>query len=272
MRCFVDASLIFDCGGDDFRTQVTFVSARDHLPGLEEQGESRGHWNQNSAWYSIKEQDRNIFAFEVQTSDYGYNSGRSYYFGTRSKEERGMWVSKMQDTITASKLKRQAEENSRWTLAQIRCKRFYDSDLLQGCVAFLIFGNFVANVAQSELQPTPGSSADSSFTSVDTFFTGNLNSRSSHYSVTVDNRISFWTEQRLSKFSQNYEGRKMTAPFFSYFRFGTVCESVRQLVLAVFLRRVVGEILRLVSSLTRLSLTDLFFSMISRSASILLLW
>ncbi len=152
---------------------MTFVSSRDHLPGLGEVNESKGRWNQNSAWYSIKEQDRNIFAFEVQTIDDGYNSGRSYYFGTRSKEERGLWVSKLQDTITASKLKRQAEENSRWMLAQIQCKRFYDSDFLQGCVAFLIFSNFIVNIAQSELQPTPGSNADSSFTSVDTFFTGN---------------------------------------------------------------------------------------------------
>uniref|UniRef100_A0A7S0QNQ4 EF-hand domain-containing protein n=1 Tax=Cryptomonas curvata TaxID=233186 RepID=A0A7S0QNQ4_9CRYP len=161
-----------DCMRDNiFLHEVTFVSSRDHLPGLGEQNESKGQWNQNSAWYSIKEQDRNIFAFEVQTTDHGYNSGRSYYFGTRSKEERGLWVSKMQDTITASKLKRQAEENSRWTLAQIHCKRFYDSDFLQGCVAFLIFSNFVANVAQSELQPIAGSFADSSFTNVDTFFT-----------------------------------------------------------------------------------------------------
>ncbi len=153
-------------------TQVTFVSSRDHLPGLGEQSASKGQWNQNSAWYSIKEQDRSIFAFEVQTTDHGYNSGRSYYFGTRTKEERGLWVSKMQESITACKLKRQAEENSRWILAQILCKRFYDSDFLQGCVAFLIFGNFVANVAQSELQPIAGIYADSAFTSVDTFFTG----------------------------------------------------------------------------------------------------
>ena len=113
-----------------------------------------------------------MFAFEVQTEDDGYNSGRSYYFGTRDKEERGLWISRLQDAIIACKKKKLAEESTAFDIAQIRCKRFYNSDFLQGIVAFLIFGNFVANVAQSEMQPTPGSSADSAFTSLDTFFTG----------------------------------------------------------------------------------------------------
>lgn len=151
--------------------QVTFVSSRDQLPGLAESS-SKANWNKNSTWYSIKEQDKNMFAFEVQTADHGYNSGRSYYFGTQTKEARSVWVSRLQDAVMACKKRKLAEENSKLAMAQIRCKRFYDSTFLQGVVAFLIFGNFVANVAQSEMQPTPGSSADSSFTSLDTFFTG----------------------------------------------------------------------------------------------------
>ena len=50
-------------------------------------------------------------------------------------------------------------------------KEVYDSNLVQGFVAILIFGNFLANAAQSELLPERGTTEDRIFHVVDLTFT-----------------------------------------------------------------------------------------------------
>ena len=158
-----------------YTEQVTFVSKRDQVPGLNASSSPRQQsvgWNQSAAWHQIKEKDEKIFAFEVQTHEEGYNSGRSYYFRAETQERRNEWVAAIGDAVTACKLRKQAANSSKLRLARIRCKKIYDSGTMQGFVACLIFGNFIANVAQAEVQPEAGSLQEASFNASDTFFTG----------------------------------------------------------------------------------------------------
>ena len=53
----------------------------------------------------------------------------------------------------------------------IQVKAVYDSFYVQGFVAILIFGNFLANAAQSELLPERGTEQDQIFNIIDLTFT-----------------------------------------------------------------------------------------------------
>ena len=108
---------------------------------------------------------------QVQTSEQGYNSGRSYYFGVPSQEERALWVDGIKKAIESAAI---AERRRTGILNRVRLRASsaYHSRWVQGLVALLILANFVSNATQCQLLPPPGSATDSLFNTVDLFFTG----------------------------------------------------------------------------------------------------
>jgi hypothetical protein len=146
-------------------------------------------------WGSIKDQDKSIHAFEVisltpyfhpghtvivslicstmqvQTSEKGFNSGRSYYFGASSPQERLAWVDAIRAAVKSAEISFRRRNTSLTTRMRQKTKAFYQSGQFQTLVALLIFANFVSNATQSELQPQPGSVLDNMFNTIDIFFT-----------------------------------------------------------------------------------------------------
>ena len=108
---------------------------------------------------------------QVQTSEQGYNSGRLYYFGVPSQEERALWVDGIKKAIESAAI---AERRRTGILNRVRLRASsaYHSRWVQGLVALLILANFVSNATQCQLLPPPGSATDSLFNTVDLFFTG----------------------------------------------------------------------------------------------------
>jgi hypothetical protein len=108
---------------------------------------------------------------QVQTSEKGFNSGRSYYFGASSPQERLAWVDAIRKAVKSAEITSRRRNSSLMTRLRHRTKALYQSGQFQALVALLIFANFVSNATQSELQPQPGSVVDNMFNSIDLFFT-----------------------------------------------------------------------------------------------------
>jgi hypothetical protein len=75
-------------------------------------------------------------AFEVQTIENGYNSGRTYYLKAPSEEAGDSLCEEL--TRNAKRAKDAADASTRFQKAQNAVLAFYDSTPFQMCVAFLI--------------------------------------------------------------------------------------------------------------------------------------
>jgi len=158
--------------------EVSNVFERNKIPNIIEKGHadhSASAWKQPLDWNAVQEmmEDRltSIHAFEVQTSERGFNSGRSYYFRTQTTEQRDAWVDVLKEAVKRAKRRKVAQESSIFRTAQARVREVYDSSAAQGLVALLICSNFVINAAQAEVQPAEGSYEEEVFGYLDTAFT-----------------------------------------------------------------------------------------------------
>jgi hypothetical protein len=98
------------------------------------------------------------------------SSDRAYSFRTRSQAEKEEWIREIKQTARRAKQRRLAAGSPLLRLQQT-ARRVYVSSPFQSLVALLIVANFIANAAQSELQPASGSTEDVIFSHIDMIFT-----------------------------------------------------------------------------------------------------
>ena len=73
---------------------------------------------------------------QIATLPTGYNSGRTYYIATQSKDLLDKLISKLKKYAKAERTR--AEANSLFRKVQLKVRKRYESNLVQGVMALLI--------------------------------------------------------------------------------------------------------------------------------------
>ena len=110
-----------------------------------------------------------VFIVRMKAED-GVSDGRPYSFRARSQEEKEDWIREIKSAVHRGRQKRLAQASILQRI-QRSARRVYASSPFQSLVAVLIIANFIANAAQSELQPDAGSSQERIFSYIDMAFT-----------------------------------------------------------------------------------------------------
>ena len=113
-----------------------------------------------------------LYMIQVRTVEAGYNSGRTYYFDTRSEELCTEWLQLLRKEADQAVVQKMAGPSVIQKL-RFRLRRFYWHVVVQSTVALLIFLCFIVNILQTELSGNGGSDdeTDGAFAVLEYFFT-----------------------------------------------------------------------------------------------------
>ena len=120
-------------------------------------------------WLQMATDGMQAHVLSVKTYGEGVLAGRVLQFCLDTDDDVNLWVEQVSQAVKQIHKKTQSQT----TLAK-RTQDFaytiYHSNGMQTCVAVLIFLNFVANVAQAEMQPEEASDIDTLFSVLDVVF------------------------------------------------------------------------------------------------------
>ncbi|EKX52527.1 hypothetical protein GUITHDRAFT_101696 [Guillardia theta CCMP2712] len=112
--------------------------------------------------------------FWITTSEEGSNAGRTIVLRVENKEKAEEWMNFIRQASKAAASKKERETKSTLKLIRDKSARMYHSKLFQGVVASVIALNFILNIAEAQVVPTPNSYWDNFFGNMDIIFTSFL--------------------------------------------------------------------------------------------------